>query len=383
MAPGEVADSLLLVHGERIGVFTMQAATALTLQVLDTDGTVVLDLTDTANGSPWQPVWSNDGRWVAFAYLGDAGEWRLGVSDLSGTTFHTRPIAGRPDYQTFNFDDSRVFALVGGTGRFGLVSIDPFSDAEPVTITTGSPLFFDESPTGALTFHDADGVYVIDPVTMARSDLLAEIPVGTFSTPRWANAPDASYAIVDTGDTLALALVLTNGDGTLPLQPITGPASIDSLVDTGVIALVVNSATEPTGDDVLGPGLHVIELDADDPQRRTLDELALGAPVLAPSGDAVLALRVGPDGRQSVLHQLDGSGSIATPPYEPPEAPLAVMNDQFYDQFVASATPFAPDSSAFAFTGTLAGQTGVHVQPADGSEPFYVGRGAVVWWSPT
>ncbi len=53
----------------------------------------------------------------------------------------------------------------------------------------------------------------------------------------------------------------------------------------------------------------------------------------------------------------------------------------FFDQYAQAWRPWAPDSSAFAFVGTIGGMTGVRVQNLDDGEPLFLTEGEWVAWS--
>ena len=373
----EPAESLLLVQGEvRDG-----EEISLSLEVRSPDGTVVTDLSELSNGQSWQPTWSNDGRWVAFAFLDADGEWLLGVSSWDGTQQNVVPLGGRPDYLVFSFDDRRVYALVGSASGFGLISVDPFTGQAPEAVTAGRPLFFDQAPSGTLAFKDADGIYVVDPVGEQRSQLLSPVTEGTFNTPRWASDPVAIFGVVEVEGAEWLSMVPVNGGPALPLAPVSGPVTIDAVVDEALVAVIVNGPPGTAPGDALGPGLHVIDLEAS--ELRLLSGDVIGAPVISPDGLWVAGSSADADGRRTVVHRVDGSESVSTPPYVASPALLAISIDQFYDQYSMGQSPFAADSSAIAFTGTIGEQSGVFVQSLDDSEPVYAGAGDVVWWSPT
>ncbi len=371
------AESLLLVQSERRSGDVL----TLTLEVRRPDGTVVTDLTDAANGRAWQPTWSNDGRWVAFAYPDEDEGWQLGVSSWDGEQQNSVPLGGPPEYLLFSFDDQRVYASLATETGVGLASFDPFTGAAPQAITAGRPLFFDQAPSGALAVRDAEGVYVVDPVDPQRSQLLAPASLQAFNTPRWASDPVAIFGVVEFNGEQVLSMIQVNADTPLPLAPVTGPVTIDAVVDEALVAIIVNDPDGGRAEGALGRGLHVIDLAAS--EFRELDADVIGAPLISPDGQWIAGATTDETGRRLVVHHVDGTDSVATPPYEASPSPLAIAIDRFYDQYSMAQSVFAPDSSAIAFTGIIGDERGVFVQSLDGGDPVYAGEGDVVWWSPT
>ena len=85
----------------------------------------------------------------------------------------------------------------------------------------------------------------------------------------------------------------------------------------------------------------------------------------------------GPKARWSVW-TTDGLESVVEFDPEP-----SFINEfvPFFDQYAQSVSLWAPDGSAFAFPGTIDGESGIWVQPTDG-DATRIGDGTWVSWAP-
>ncbi len=82
--------------------------------------------------------------------------------------------------------------------------------------------------------------------------------------------------------------------------------------------------------------------------------------------------------RWSVLNVADGSRWPLVD-FLPSADHLTML--QFFDQYAQAWRPWTPDSSAFAFVGSINGLQGVWVRDLDAAEPRFLIEGDWVAWS--
>ncbi|HYJ60400.1 MAG TPA: hypothetical protein VE032_02920 [Actinomycetota bacterium] len=359
------------------------------MTVLRPDATRPVAVVDAAaNGAQvQQATWSPDGRWIAWAELVVAdgrAEARVVVSAPDGSGRRESLIPFAPFYLSWDPTSSRV-AFLGGEQPFTLGIVERRGDPGAKPLAQGIPFYLSWGPTGdrMVTHVGSEGLD-----ELALDGEVTDL--GTTSllqAPSW--GPDGSIAFVrPAGGSGAELVALDEGSGRIrPLADL-----------EGVAYLVVS----PDGSQVAFHGRGPEEQDFFD---RALPDVAtdLGVRVAATDGsgevvatrEPAMAWSWSPDGRRlAVLEPIYGDaqirfrwriwsdqGSFATPPFT---GSIAFLQEAaFFTQFAQSTTMWSPDSSAFAYPAE--GDTGsmIWVQPASaGAQPFAVGAGSWVGWSP-
>ncbi|HSM44411.1 MAG TPA: hypothetical protein VK969_05275, partial [Acidimicrobiia bacterium] len=99
----------------------------------------------------------------------------------------------------------------------------------------------------------------------------------------------------------------------------------------------------------------------------------------SPDGDSLLVLTTTENGVVPIVWKAAGDREEFVV-YQPIRSMLQ-DTFPFFPQYAQSVSFWSPDSSAFAYAGTVDGQSGVWVQPLDGATPMRVSDGSWVAWS--
>jgi hypothetical protein len=296
---------------------------------------------------PYYLSWSPTGDRVAF--LGSGGDpaapVEMGVLDLSRARTRVHSVAGGAPFFYFAWapDGRRVLA------HAGLDRLEEVDLAGHVTSVSRRPGLF------AAPAWSADGgtlVYV----------------------ERIGGGLQRLVAKADDGPTR----VLVEGRGTLSfvLRP-DGGAVAYQLLGAGDGDLFDRRPTEP------GDGVRVVDVRTGVTRRATtIRTLTFW---WSPDGERLLALAPEPEAAGTIpfLWQVwqDGRTVEAEGRHSPT---LSVLRDYapFFTQYAQSATPWAPDGSAFAFPAESSDGSGQIVVQEVGGEPVPIGPGVYVTWSP-
>lgn len=381
-----VADDVVLVLDRDGGADALVAYRA--------DGTTVTTFSDGSDGVIWQPIWSPDGRRVAWTRSADGVTWELVTAAVDGSDRTAHPLPGQPDYIAFDPSAQRVLALTPSPGGFGVVIVD-VSDpgSEPFdVIDIGQPYFSDFSPGGdRLIAHVATDMRVVDLADEPRS---LDLPSRGHQTPAWhpsddeivffATESDDGNRLVshrlDTGDTSELAtfdaFVFFDVD---PSGERVAVSAVGAVGDDGL--QTVRAAPARGGAPALGGGLWLVDLVADTTTK--LGDRPTSAPMWDPTGSRfVVRSSLAGTGRWTV-HELDGTRT-STAERDIDDTLLPVYLP-FWDQYARSQTVWSPDGGRFVHVGRAPdGESGVWIHDAGTSGPStLVAEGDVAFWSPT
>lgn len=372
---GALSDLPQPVHGER-------------LLVLMEDGAVVTVAPDGSDErsvvpSPGQgvevkqPVWSPDGRSVAWAEfeVDDSGAHsRVVTSDLEG--------AGRTEFtvETGTFflqwdpTSSRIAYLGNYRGAVGMGVAERSADGSPTAMTLGAgrPFYLSWSPEGDLLLIH------VGSQTLGTLDLdgnLEEIgdAPGIFGAPVWLADGRMVYAVID-GQ--RQTLVVRDGDTPKELVRFRGAIEFVASPDGTRIAYRV------TGEDSPG-GVSVVNVRSG--TSRTAIATSTSAFHWSPDGRRLLLMTEVEGGEPGMHRWHIWEGGEATPvgPAFLPSATFLQEYVPFYGQYAQTMTLWAPDGRSFAFPGTIGDEAGIWVQRLDEGEPSLVlDGGSVVAWSP-
>jgi hemoglobin len=345
------------------------------------DGEDVHDLT-TSVGSGLSvevrhPVWSPDGRQVAWAELelGDQGaRSRIVTSAPDGSARTEFPVDTGTFFLQWDPTSSRIAYLGNYRGGVGMGVAGRAVAGDPVarTLGVGRPFYLSWAPGGLeLLVHVGDR-------TLGRLDLEGELrPIGDvpgiFQAPVWLEDGRMIYATMRRG---RQSLVLRDGAAKRRL-----------VAFDGSIEFVVSRRGEHAAyrlDDGAGPtGVRVVDVASG----RT--ETVTDAPTLAfqwsPDGKRLLLLTIAEDSEPSAYRWLVWDGAEARevgPTFQPSPAFLRDYAP-FYGQFAQAMTPWSPDGGAFAFAGLIGDRAGIWVQDLRADDPsFVLEGGSAVAWSP-
>lgn len=362
------------------------------LAVARADGRTVEVLDGSESVLASQPTWSHDGTQLAWSSVSSDrqvvlvqsfGEDGGQVGDAKQSN-----VAGQPVfYLQWNGADDRLAYIRNAEGG-GVVEVglfEPGSPGEPVG--EGAPFFISWSP-------EADQILAhvnessIDAFGLAETpDTFAAVSAvgGGFSAPAWAD--DSRGLIVFDG---ALSYIDVDTAAVEPIVPLAGPVRFVLSHDrTKVAYQVVGGAGGVT---VVGSpiqadrtGLVVLDL-ATGEQTVVTTELAL-AWEWSPDSDklAWLTAEVNsgrPVGRWAFWSLTDSAVTTGSSPFELTRK-YGRNYLPFFAQYAQSVTGWSPDSSAFAFAGSIDRDQGIWIQLIDEIvEPQLVARGDFVTWGP-
>ena len=372
---GALADLPEPVHGER-------------LLVLMEDGAVVTVAPDGSDmrsvvPSPGQgvevkqPVWSPDGRSVAWAEfeVDDSGAHsRVVTSDLEGAARTEFPVETGTFFLQWDPTSSRIAYLGNYRGAVGMGVAERSADGSPTAMTLGAgrPFYLSWSPEGDLLLIH------VGSRTLGTLDLngnLEEIgdAPGIFGAPVWLADGRMVYAVID-GQ--RQTLVVRDGDTPKELVRFRGAIEFVASPDGTRIAYRV------TGED--GPGgVSVVNIRSGKSQTATATTTS--AFHWSPDGRHLLLMTAVGGGEPAMHRWQIWEGGEATPvgPVFRPSATFLQDYVPFYGQYAQAMTLWAPDGRSFAFPGTIGDEAGIWVQRLDEGEPNLVlDGGSVVAWSP-
>jgi len=380
---GPVTDtpSLLVVSRADASIFTIRP-----------DGSTRTEIVEERPGlAAVQPTWSPDGArlvWTEVDHMSEVPQASIVSSGPFGEGLEQVPASSAPFYYSWSPTGDQVAFLAGGPGGrvdFGLL------DGDVRMLGGAQPYYFAWAPDGGrlLTHTNLDTVALM--TTDGRATTLAETRA-RFQAPQWAaDGTRLVYAIgnpppvggVRTGafQTGGQEIVVTDTDGAIlhEVGPFTGVVTFELSPDGGRLA---HSATVDRTMLNFGP-LLVTDLGSGEETTLSPD------PVLvyqwSPTGDALLYL-VAEGGIELPVFRWfvwDGTTSTAFASVTPTPS-FATSYLPFWDQYSRSHSMWAPDGSAFAYSGlTDTGESAIWVQEVGGEpEPRNIAPGDVVFWSP-
>lgn len=366
------------------------------------DGTMVASYSTGSDGAIVQPIWSPDGRRIAWATSDDGLAWELITIAVDGTGRRSHQLPGRPDYITYDPTASRVLALTPSPDGFGLVIVDvddedggddpgdtDGSGSPFAVIDLGRPYFSDFSPDGdRVVAHVAAEMRVVD---LAGGRQSLDFTSVSHQTPAWHPSDDVVFFTFETDAGTQLVSQRLSGGVASEL------ATFDSFIffdvdPTGTHMAVsafgadgsltaFRAVPEQPAPDRLGSGLWIVDLV--DLSTSRVDERPASAPMWDPTGSRFLVrTTIAGIGRWNV-YELDGT-RVSTSGYDIGDSLLPEYLP-FWDQYVRSQTLWSPDGRRFVHVGRAeSGDSGVWIHDATTSGPSgFLVAGDLAFWSPT
>ena len=338
------------------------------------DGSDLQRLTDDGGTVEYrQPLWSpSDGRllWATTTATGFA------LTLFDDGAIVSIPMPALPFFSMWSPDGSRIGVLhAAATGGLELEIVDVSEETAEVA-ATGAPFYFSWSPDGSqiashvgaatLSVLGADGVTVLDETA------------GDFQTPSWTeegivHIADGALSVQrPDGDLVPIAMVA--GPTSIVAGPlgeriavqVFGPENLGIFAAFGPIPEIPSNAVV-----VIDPGTGRIEVASSRPSFGFF---------WSPDGASLLILVAG-EREGEVEWWVWRDGEITARVAFTPTAALVRELLPFFDQYAQAWRPWAPDSSAFAFVGTIDGITGIRVHYLEGGEPVFLTEGDWVAWS--
>lgn len=345
---------------------------------MDADGTNSTTVAESDLGSFFQPVWSLDGNLIASS-LG-ATEPSIHIADVTSGTTYSLATDSFPFY--FSWAPTNQLAILrnGENGlRLDTTSVGDEALQDLETLETGQPLYYSWSPDGlALIAHIGGDQLVLNDLSTSAS---LGVSPGFFQAPRWT---EQGIMALEQGESeQRLVLVTPEGEST-PIATVTGPATFVANGDGSMVA--VQSANQDQNATSAAfqqlprlPANRLVVVTTDNGEHQAVTTEPVLAYSWSPVNDHLLILDIvpGPQARWSVWTD-EGLEEVIR---FDPEPSFVAQFVPFFDQYAQSASLWAPDGSAFAFPGSVDGESGIWVHPIEG-EPTRISAGTWVSWAP-
>ena len=351
-----------------------------TVRTVGLDGTVEVLAGQPDDGvARFQPIWTPDGKGITFSEVGPDGAALVQVALDEDRTVRAE-LATRPFYFYWDPTGARVATLRdGGDGSLVLELVD--DDGNVDVAGSGQPFYYSWEPTGdsLVTHRGARPIEVISDTEIVVIDDRG----GEFQATWWTEegiwyvrraTGSQRVALVSPGEPPQdLAEVL----GFVHLSP--SPTGDQVAVQSLVQRQEGQSAALQALPRLTANRLSVIDVDTLTVQEAT--QGGVGAFFWSPDGSRLLLLDSGSS--EGTLRWLiwseEGMRSFAD--FIPSATSLQDFLG-FFDQYAQSMSLWSPDSSAFAFAGTVEGSSGVFIQHLDDDVLERVTDGVWVAWSP-
>jgi TolB protein len=336
-----------------------------------------------------QPTWSLDGErlvWTEVDHMSEIPEAFIVTSGPRGDQLERVESGTAPFYYSWSPTGDTIAFLGGGPG--GQVDLGLLDD-EVRLLGGAQPYYFAWAPDGQSLLTHTNGMETAFLSTDGTGTSLDSTPA-RFQAPQWSG--DGTRVVYATGSPPPTGGVRTGafqsggqeivvaepgGDILQRLGAFSGVATFD----LGPGSLIAHSVTLERTVFNYGP-LVVTDLESGD--ETTVSQEPVLAYQWSPTGDALLYLgsRGGIDHPTFKWFVWDGTASTEYAVVTPTPV-FATSYLPFWDQYARSHTVWAPDGSAFAYSGlNEEGEPTVWVQTIGTQEPTEVARGDVVFWSP-
>lgn len=352
------------------------------IRTLRPDGSEVSVLAEGAGPSVrfTQPTWSPDGRRVAWSRV-EATDGELSASLVTsaadGSELTEAPTDVAAFYLFWDPTSSRVAYLGSPAANsidLGVVDVGR-GGGRSVPLDSGQPYYFSWDPGGErmIVHVGADRLQVLE-----LDGSLAPLgsKPGVFHAPAWSADGESFLYVSRLGRRQELVVHDVESGRTTQLAIFRGIASFVMSPDGSRVAFQVR------GESGAEPPLSVIDVRTG--RIREVSPFPALAYFWSPAGDRLLYMvsDLEPGETWFRWHVWDGSGSLAMSRFFPSRT-FAEDYLPFFDQYAQSLTLWAPDGSAFAYSGINEdGDAGIWVQEAaSGKDPVLVTGGTFTAWS--
>lgn len=323
-----------------------------------------------------QPTWSPEGTLLAWSEA-TPNATAVTVFDPASGGSLTSEMDGPPAFYLQWTDSEQLLGYLRNDPSGAGIEAGALRAGEaPVVFDLGAPYFFDWAPEREFWVS----LVRSEQLALVSSDEVIPLPeqLGEFSVPQWVD--DDRFAYV--------------GPNGIELFDLTGVAGQSFPVAPGAIAFTVS----PTGAHI---ALVEPETDAGPAALRIID-VATGE-VSTVTEEPVVVWEWSPDGNRLLWTGLDTADAAnlaqihvwsvveqreesVTPSFRPSDL-LIRAYFPFFTQYAVSHTTWSPDSTAFAFAGSIQGDSGIwiHALPTeerDGVDAARISVGDVAFWSP-
>ncbi len=340
-----------------------------------------------------QPVWSPDGRRLAWATVDastDPPAGSVAVADSDGSNRFDVQAVGPPFYLLWDPTSQRIGYLAsppGGAIRLGMVDV---ASATATTIAGGQPFYFDWRPDGEeLIAHI--GVDRLERLGLdGATNSIAAAP-GPFQAPSWND--DDRIVFTEPRDGGGV-LVSSRSDGSDRRELVTYRGFMYFAASESRIAYQVVGAT-PDAVEAMVLRVATDAVAQANPQSLSIVDGATGAIedlgqntagfFWSPTGTKLLFLTLEALDDEAWFHWnvWDGSDILTFPRFRPT---IEFGRDYvpFFDQYGHSVRLWNPSGTAFVYAGQAEdGSDGVWIQDVvRDASPRRIGEGVVAFWAP-
>lgn len=365
---------------------TPETETKDLLVVLD-DGQVVVVTPDGAGARPltelpsgttaFQPIWSPDGRVVAYAENGSDSA-ALVTLEVQGGAVGRIELPAPAFYYYFSPTASSI-AWLRNDATAGLV-LETGSAGGHTVVDGGAPFYFAWAPEGdEIAAHV--GTDRMDVLASGRRPMTIEERPGGFLAPWWTDHGVFYIRSRSTGQ----ELVVDSGDDVLIIARVVGPANLAVAGSRVAVQTFGSREGGVAASFQQTPNIDPGTLSVIDVGTLTVDEV-VPRNVIAffwdPDGTRLLFLEV--VDRETGRFAWTVWNGDGLEPFGEFVIDVSWLRDflPFFDQYAQSMTLWSPDGTAFAFPGTIGSRSGIWVQELAEPEPTWVSPGTWVAWSP-
>ncbi len=376
------ADVLASLPGQLV-VATDEGA----IEIIDPNGEGRRSIDDRANTLLSQPTWAPGGTRLSWTSITAAGP-AVRVHDLTDSATTDIPTDTPAFYHSWNAAGDQVATLrSSGTGPIQL----DIHDADTGTtreIALGQPFYLDWADEGdrVVVAVNANAVARVDLDDASGANLQLPAPVGVFQSP--AVLSDESFLISLAAANGFELVQIDSSDMIRRIARLDGAISMATSPDSSRVAVLVSP--DPSAPQLEQASFQTLEELPDG--LVSIIDLAAGTVDTLPHPN-VVAINWSPDGSWLAALQIDAAGSrwlftrngVTT--RGPNHEPTPTMLQQylpFADQYNQSHRWWSPDSRAFVFAGSVAGEDGVWIDVVDDdADPAKIADGGVAFWSPS